>query len=168
MCSSMPKAELVLEAHRAEETQGVVDEHGVRHRPDDPGLEVGTAGVRVVRRSRTDVPGHRVEREVARREIGVDAVSDRGEVDRLRNPVHDDPPGSVSLREREHGASEPACEPIRRVTRLGARDVEVEHGPQEKLVADRAADDPRVLLAEDRPQALIHRRRPAARVPSGC
>ena len=110
----------------------------------------------------------RVEGEVARREVRVDAVADGREVDGLVDAVDDDPPGAVPLGEREHRAAETAREAVRRVARLGAGDVEVEHGPLEELVADGAADDPRVLLAEDLAEALIHRRRPAGRGRSAC
>ena len=39
--------------------------------------------VRIVRVTRRDAHGDRVEREVARREVGVDPVGERREVDRL-------------------------------------------------------------------------------------
>ena len=51
---------------------GSSTEDRLRDRADDPGLEIGPSVVRIVVRAGTDVDGDRVEREVARREIGVD------------------------------------------------------------------------------------------------
>ena len=63
-------------------------------------------------------------------------------------------------------AAEAAREAMRRVARIRAGDVEVENRPEEQLVADRAADDPRLLAAQDLAESLIHRSRPAGRGPS--
>ena len=163
-----PEPELVLEPHRTQEPEGIVEEDRLRDRPDDARREVGAPVVRVVRLARADVDGDRVEGEVARREIGVDPLTDRREVDRLVDAVDDDPPGSVPLGERKHRPAEATREAIRCVARLGAGDVEVENRPLQELVADRASDDPCVFVPEDLAQTLIHRSRPAARGPSGC
>ena len=162
------ESELVLEPHRTQEPERVVDEDRLGDRPDDAGRQIGAAVVRIVRLAGAHRHGDRVEREVARREVGVDPLADRREVDRLGDAVRDDPPGSVPLGERKDRPAEAACEAIRRVTRLRARDVEVENGPQEELVSHGPADDPRVLVPEDLAEALIHRSRPAGHAPSAC
>ena len=160
--------ELVLEAHRAQEPERVVDEGGVRHRPHDSGPQVATTVVRVVRSARLDALGDRVEREVARREVGVDPVGERREVHRLVDAVGDHTPGAVPFGEREHGAAEATREPVGRVARIGAGDVEVEDGTEEELVPNRTSDDPGALPAQDLAEPLIHRRRPAERVRNVC
>jgi hypothetical protein len=152
-----PKPELVLEAHRPQEAEGVVAEDRLGHGSDDAGLEVGAAVVRVVRLARSDMDGDRVEREVAGREVGVDPLADRCEVDGLVDAVGDHPPCSVPLRQREDRASEAAGEAVRSLARVGTGDVEVENRSEEELVADGAPDDPRLLLRQDLAEALIHR-----------
>ncbi len=138
------------------------------HGADHAGAEIGTPVVRVVGLARRDVLGDRVEREVARREVGVDPVRERREVDRLVDAVGDDSPGAVPLRERERRAAEAPREAMRRVARIRARDVDVENRPEEQRVAHRAADDPGVLAAQDLAESLIHRSRPAVRARSAC
>ena len=152
-----PKPELVLEAHRPEEAEGVVAEDRLGHGSDDAGPEVGAAVVRVVRLARSDMHGDRVEREVAGREVGVDPVADRCEVDGLVDAVGDHPPCSVALRQGEDRAAEAAGEAVRSLARVGTGDVEVENRSEEELVADCAPDDPRLLLRQDLAEALIHR-----------
>ena len=163
------EAELVLEAHRAQEAQRIVDEDRARTRPGStPASRSARPSCGSYGSPGRDVLGDRVEREVARREIGVDPVRQRREVDRLVDAVGDDAPGAVSLGERERRAAEAAREAMRGVARIRAGDVEVEHRPQEQLVAHGAADDPGVLAAQDLADALIHRSRPAGRGPSAC
>ena len=123
----------------------------------DAGFEVGAPVVRIVRLARSHVDGDRVEGEVAGREIGVDPLADRREVDGLVDAVRDDAPRTVPLGQREDRAPEAAGEAARGLAWVGAGDVEVENGPQEELVAYGATDDPRVLVAQDLAQALIHR-----------
>ena len=152
-----PKSELVLEAHRPQEAEGVVVEDRLGHSSDDAGLEIGAAVVRVVRLARSNMDSDGVEREVAGREIGVDPLADRREVDGLVDAVGDHPPCTVPLGQREDRAAEAAGEAARGLARVGAGDVEVENGPEKELVADGAADDPRLLLRQDLAEALIHR-----------
>ena len=164
-----PEAELVLEAHRPQQSQRIVEEDASRtRRGSTPAREIGTPVVRVVGVARRDVLGDRVEREVARREVGVDPVRERREVDRLVDALGDDTPRAVPLGEREHRAAEASREAMCRVARIRARDVDVEDRPQEQRVADRAADDPRVLAAQDLAESLIHRSRPVVHAPSPC
>ena len=65
-----------------------------------------------------DRHGDRVEGEVARREVGLDAVAERSEVDGLVDAVDDDPPRAVALRERERRAAEATGEAVRGVARI--------------------------------------------------
>ena len=74
----MLEPQLVLEAHGAQEPKRVVDEDGVRDRPHDSGAQVAATVVRVVGSAGLDALGDRVEREVARREVGVDPVGRAG------------------------------------------------------------------------------------------
>ena len=74
----------------------------------------------------------------------------------------------MALGERKHGAAEAARESMGRVARIGAGDVDVEDGTQEKRVPNRTSDDPGALAAQDLADPLIHRRRPAERVRNGC
>ena len=101
--------------------------------------------------------GDRVEGEVACCEIGVDPLADRREVNRFVDAVDDDPPGAVSLREREHRATEAAREPMCGIARIRTGHIEIENRPQKKLVANGTADDPCVLVREDLAEPLIHR-----------
>ncbi len=80
-----------------------------------PAAEIRAAVVRVVRLAGTHAHGDRVEREVARREVGVDPVADRREVDGLVDAVRDDTPRAVPLGERED-----ATPPKRRAKRFAA------------------------------------------------
>ncbi len=147
--------ELVLEPDRPQQAERIGFVHVVGDRPDDTRVEVLEPCERVVRLAARNGHRHRVEREVPRREVGVDAVDERGEVDRLLRAVRDDPPGAVALRQRERRAAEPVREPPRRLPRVTARDVEVEDGLVEEGVAHRAADDPRLLLCKELTDALV-------------
>ena len=163
-----PEAELVLEAHRAQQSQRIVEEDALGHDADHAGVEIGTPVVRVVGVPRRDVLGDGVEREVARREVGVDPVRERREVDRLVDALGDDSPRAVPLGERERRAPEAPREAMCRVARIRARDVDVENRPQEQRVTHRAADDPGVLAAQDLAESLIHRSRPVVHAQSPC
>ena len=57
-------------------------------------------------------------------------------------------PGSMPLRERKGGASEPSCVANGGLARMAARNVQIEQRTPEKLVANSAADDPGLLVAE--------------------
>ena len=74
----------------------------------------------------------------------------------------------MPLREREGGPAEAAGEAVRGVAGIGARDVEVEHRPEQEPVADGTPDDPGLLVAQDLAEALIHRPPPAGPGPTSC
>ena len=69
-----PEPELVLEPDGAQEAQRVGDEDVVRDRPHDARVEVLQTAERIARLAARDRHRDRVEREVPRREVGVDAV----------------------------------------------------------------------------------------------
>ena len=64
----------------------------------------------------------------------------------------------MTFGEREYGAAEAACEPVGRVARIEAGDVDVEDGTEEELVPNRTPDDPGSLPAQNLAEPLIHRR----------
>ena len=160
--------ELVLEAHGPEEAQRIVGEHRLGHGSDDALLEIPCAAVGIEPLVGAHADRDRVEGEVARGEIGLDAVREGREVDGLLALVRDDTPRPMALGERERGALEPARVAQRRCSRIGAGDVEVEDGATEQLVADRPADDPGLLVGEHLANAVIHPSPPDALCPSAC
>src|SRR3990170_1536496 len=162
------ETELVLEPDRAKETKRVVEEHHLRDRPDDTLREIRAAVVRIARSARAHPDRDRVEREVARREIGRDAVRKGCEVDRLRCSFGDDAPGAVALGERECRTAEAARVAVRGLSWIAAGDVDVEHRTAEELVAYGTAHDPRLLALEHLADALIHLSPLAAPSRSGC
>ena len=102
-----------------------------------------------------DRPRERVDREVAGGEVFLDRPGERREVH--RPPVGERrPPRAVTLGEGKRRAAHRARECARRSDRVPARDVDVDDGPPEQLVAERAADDPGVTAGdrvEDQPAA---------------
>ena len=123
------KRELVLEANGPQEPERIVDEDRLRDRSHEPRLEVAPPVMRVVRLARRDALGDRVEREVPRREITVDPLGERREVDGLLDSHVDDAPRAVPFREREHDAAEAPREAVRRLARIRAGHVHVQDGP---------------------------------------
>ena len=142
------EAELVLEPHGAQQAQRVVVEDARRDDADDAALEVGPPAERID--GSPPASGTAIALIVKSRvaEVGLDrAALERREVD---GPpvVERDPPAR-----RDCSESGKTAPPRARAKRAGgplglaAGDVEVEHGPAEQLVADRAADDPGLLAA---------------------
>ena len=74
------------------------------------------------------------------------------------------PPGAVALGERECRPAETASRNGAPCPWLGTSDVQVEHGPPEKLVTNGSPDDPGLLVGQDLSYPLIHSRH-AARTP---
>ena len=107
-------------------------------------------------------PRDRVDREVAGREVGLDRVSQRREVDGAA-VLERDAPGAVALRERERSASRPASVAAGGGSRVPAGDVDVDDGAPERLVADGASHQPRLLAGEELAGELKHRARSASR-----
>src|SRR5919106_1468064 len=150
-----PEAELVLEAHRAEEANGVVGEDAGRDGPETARLQVGPPAERIDELRGPDRPGHRVDREVAGAEIVFDPVSQRREVDRL-SARERDPPRPVTLGQGEHGPAREARVEPRGELGIGAGHVHVDDVLAEELVAQRPTHHPRRLVSDGPPDQLIH------------
>jgi hypothetical protein len=135
----------------AQRAQRVVGERLARDHAQPPGLEVGAAAVRVEQLAARERLGHRVDGEVARREVGADvAVAEHDQVDVPGVAGPDDAPRAERAREPERRAAGGARERARGILGvLGDRDVEVGRRAAEQAVAHGAADDPRVAAGED-------------------
>jgi hypothetical protein len=96
--------------------------------------------------------GHRVDREVARREVAGDVpVAQDHEVDVPIVLRADDAPGAERAGEAERGAACRASERARAVPGVvPQREVDVGRRAAEEAVAHSAADDPRVAAREHR------------------
>ena len=154
------EAELALEPHRSQQPQRIVHEDRVRNGPDNASVQVGAAAVRIAVLAAVDRHRHRVEGEVSRREIRVDPVRQRREVDRLLRSGRRDAPRAVAIGQRKRRAAEPLREAVSSIARVRARDVDVDERSSEKPVPDRAADDPGLLARQDLGDPLIHRDHP--------
>src|SRR5437763_5980438 len=141
------EAELPLEPDGSNKPQRVVVEDRFRHGAQLAELEIVASAARVDVLPAIERPRDRVDREIAACEIRLDRPVHRCEVHGTAS-VQDDAPRRVLLRERKRYAVGLRGERARGTLRLAADDVEVEHGPAEQIVADRAADDPRVLACE--------------------
>ena len=105
--------------------------------------------------------GHRVDRQVARREVALERPPDqRREVDLPGVAGPDDAPAAELVGQLEGGAARGPRQPPRGAARVAVDgDVEVVAGldPIEQPVADGAAHEPRALVAERVAQRLDHR-----------
>ena len=142
--------ELGDEPDRAQRAQRVLLERLLGHHPHEPGLEVGAAAVGIEQIAARQRLGHRVDREVARREVGLDvAVAQRDEVDVPAVAGADHAPGPEGAGELEGRAAGGAGDRLRRFARVALeRDVDVVGGAAEQVVAHRAADQPRLAARE--------------------
>ena len=124
-------------------------ERGPDH-PQPPRLEVGAPAVRVEQLPAVQRLGHGVDREVARREVGVDvAVAQPDEVDVPAVARPDHAPGAELAGQPEGGAAGRARQRAGLLLRvLGQRHVEVDRVAAEQPVAHGAADDPRLAPGE--------------------
>src|SRR5215211_2386097 len=156
-----PEAELVLEAHGAQEAQRVVLEDRVGDRADAARPEVAAAVVRVDSLVAAHPLCDRVDAEVAAGEVVLDRPRQRREVDGPA-AVEGDAPGAVALREGERLAAGALGVGGGGAFRLADGDVEVHDRPSEFPVAHRAADDPGFLAREQLLDELTHRRPPSS------
>jgi class 3 adenylate cyclase len=161
------KAELVLEPHCAHEPERIVGEDRCLDGAQRARLEVGSAAVGIDVLAAADGHGDRVDGEVARGQVVLDRGPEEREVDGAA-VLERDPPGAPAVREGERGAAARAGVGARGGLGVAAGDVEVDDGPTEELVPDRAADDPRLLPAEDLLDQLTHRRSPFGPVRGRC
>ena len=99
--------------------------------------------------------GHRVDREVARGEIGVDVALQRDEIDVPAVIGADHPPGPERAGQLERHAAGGARDRPRRLARVAVeRDVDVVGRAAEQLVAHGAADQPRLAAGQRRAGGL--------------
>ena len=142
--------ELGHEADGAQRAQRVVGERGLGDHAHRPRLEVGAAAVRVEQLAAAQRLGHRVDGEVARREVGADvAVSQGDEVDVPAVAGADDAPGPEGAGELEATPARRARDRPRGLARVALeREVDVVGRPPEQPVADGAADEPRLPARE--------------------
>ena len=151
--SSKPSSVTSRTARRVR--SGIVGHRGRGHHPDEPGLDVGAAAVRVEQVAAGQRLGHRVDREVARGEVGVDVALQGHEVDVPAVAGADDAPGPERARQLEGGAAGGARDRARRLARVaGQRDVDVVGRPAEQAVAHGAADHPRLAARQGLPCRL--------------
>ncbi len=154
------------EARGAEYPDRVVRERVVRDRSQPRDAGVAQAVVRVERRAAVEGQRNRVDGEVAVLEVGLDALAaQRGDVDVPAAVGRLGPPRVEALRERERGASRGLGDAARDLLLLpGDGEVNVDHGPAEQRVAQRAADDPRVVARAQRLADGRHGRRAGERI----
>ena len=109
-----------------------------------PGGEVGAPAEGVDRLSPGQRLGDRVDGEVARGQVGFDAVAvDRQQVDLPAMVARHDAPDAERVRQREGGGPSGATQRLGRLLRRPVHDhVEVEGLPPEQAVAHGAADQP--------------------------
>jgi hypothetical protein len=136
----------------AERAQRVVVERLRADHSQSPGVEVGAPAVGIQQLPAGERLGHRVDREVAGGEVGVDvAVAQHHEVDVPCVPRPDDAPGAELAGQPERRAAGLARERAGGVLWVvGERHVEVGRAAAEQPVAHGAADDPRVPPCEHR------------------
>src|SRR5262249_52281771 len=138
------EAELLLETNRAQEAQRIVLEDRLRDGAQKAELKILAPAARVDVVAAGDRDGDRVDREVATREARLDRPVHRREVDRPPAAEHD-APRRVALRKSEWEPARPLCVRARRRLRIAAHDVDVEDAAAEQLIANGAADEPRVF-----------------------
>ena len=139
---------LVLEPRSAQEAQGIVLEDRVPDGAQASRRQIGVAVERVGRLIASRPLGNRVDREIARRQIGFDRPGQRCEIDGA--PILErDPPGAVALRERERRSARLASVEPGGPLGLAERDIDVDDLPVERGVANGAADDPGLLAGEE-------------------
>ena len=144
------EAELGREPHEPQRAQRVV---GERARPDGAQAargEVGLAAVRVDALAALQRLRHRVDREVAQREVGFErAAAQRAEVRLPRAVAGHHAPGAELVGELERRAAHGAREAARGGGDVAVDDeVEIGRRTLEQAIADRAADEPRLAAGE--------------------
>src|SRR6185312_14819873 len=153
--------QLVLEAWAPQQPERIVAEDGLGDGAETPRGEIVVAPKRVHALAGARALCDRVDAEIAGREIVLDRPGQRREIDRA--PVGQrHSPRSVALGERKGSA--PGRPGIARssLLRLPDRDVDVHDRPFERLVANRATYDPRLLAGEQLLDQLTNRRPPAS------
>jgi hypothetical protein len=98
---------------------------------------------------------NRIDGEIACREVGLDPVPERREVDSSARAERN-PPCSVPFRERKERAAGDLRVRSRGRFGVGAGDIEVDDVAAQQLIADRAADHVRPLTGHSRTNPVIH------------
>jgi len=151
---------LILEARTPQQPERVVAEDGLLDSPEAPRRKIVVAAERIHALTGARTFRDRIDAEVAGRQVVLDRPGKGREVNRA--PVGErDPPGAVTLGEGERRA--PGCSGVASssLLRVGNCNVDVDDWPLERLVANRAADDPRLLAGEELFDELTNRRPPA-------
>ena len=133
------------------------------HHPQPPALEVAGAAVRIDELAAGQRLGHRVDRQVARGEVGLErAALQRGEVDLPAAVAGDHAPGAELVGELERGAARAAAEAAGGAAHVAVDDdVEVGRRAAQQPVAQRAADEPGALAGQRLAQRLDHNATPS-------
>ena len=107
--------------------------------------------------------GHRVDREVARAEVGLQrAALQRRDVDLPAAVAGDDAPGAELVGELERGAAGAPAQAARGAAHVAVDDdVEVGRRAPEQAIAQRAAHEPRALAGQRLAQGLDHSATPS-------
>ena len=121
-------------------------------------VEVARASVGIDELAAAQRLGHRVDRQVAGGEVGLQrAALQRGDVDLPAAIAGDDAPGAELVGELERGATGPAPEAARGAAHVAVHDdVEVGRRTAQQPVAQRAPDEPRALPRQRLAQHLDH------------
>jgi hypothetical protein len=147
------EAELDREAHGAQRAQRVVGQRPLGDHPQPARCEIRGAAVRVDQLAAGERLGHRVDGEVARREVRLQvAVAQRQQVDVPGVAWPDRPPAAELVRELERRPAGRLRDPPHPAARVALdRDVDVVGVAAEQAVPDRPADEPRGLAGQRLP-----------------
>jgi hypothetical protein len=157
------EAELRRQARDAQRAQRVGDERLGGDHAQALVVEVPRAAVGVDELAAAQRLGHRVDREVARAEVGLQrAALQRRDVDLPAAVAGDHAPGAELVGELERGAAGAPAQ-----TAGGAAHVAVDHDVEiwgrapEQAIAQRAAHEPRTLAGQRLAQGLDHSATPS-------
>ena len=154
------EAELGRQARDAQRAQRIGDERLGADHAQALAVEVARAAVGVDELAAGQRLGHRVDRQVARAEVGLErAALQRGDVDLPAAVAGDHAPGAELVGELERGAAGAAAEAARGAAHVAVDDdVEVGRRAPQQAVAQRAADEP-CALARPAPRAASRSQR---------
>ena len=157
------EAELGRQARDAQRAQRIGDERVGADHAQALVLEVLRAAVRVDELAARQRLGHRVDREVARAEVGLQrAALQRGDVDLPAAVAGDHAPGAELVGELERGAAGAPAQAARGTAHVAVDDdVEVGRRAPQQAIAQRAAHEPRALAGQRLAQGLDHSATPS-------
>ena len=157
------EAELGGQARDAQRAQGIGDERVGADHAQALVVEVARAAVGVDELAAGQRLGHRVDREVARAEVGLQgAALQRRDVDLPAAVARDHAPGAELVGELERGAAGAAAQAARGAAHVAVDDdVEVGRRAPQQAIAQRAAHEPRALAGQRLAQRLDHSATPS-------